>query len=96
MPFTVDTVAFKDALESGLIAGGALDVVEGETKVFNQKFDTESPLQIYNELRNISNLLLTPHIGFFTDHAVKNMVVESLNDTLAFLENRPTEHEIKL
>lgn len=90
----IDTVAFRDALLDHQFAGGGLDVVENETQVFNQKFADETPVPLYNELKQIPNLLLTPHIGFFTDHAVRNMVVESLDDTLAFLENRPTEHEI--
>lgn len=91
----IDTVAFRDALKTNQIAGGALDVVEDETQVFNLSFEKETPNALYNELEQIPNLLLTPHIGFFTDHAVRNMVVQSLDDTLAFIEGRPTEHEIK-
>lgn len=90
----IDTVAFRDALVKHQFAGGALDVVENETQVFNQKFKDSTPVPLYNELKTIPNLLLTPHIGFFTDHAVRNMVVESLDDTLALIEGRPTEHEI--
>lgn len=92
----IDTVAFHDALVQNQFAGGALDVVENETKVFNQKFTDSTPVPLYDDLKKIPNLLLTPHIGFFTDHAVKNMVVESLDDTLALIEGKPTDHEIRL
>ncbi len=61
----IDTVAFRDALLNHQFAGGGLDVVEDETQVFNQKFDKETPVPLYNELKQIPNLLLTPHIGFF-------------------------------
>ncbi len=50
----------------------------------------------YNQLKQFTNVLLTPHIAFFTDHAVKNMVMQSLDDTLAIITGGHSDHEFKL
>jgi len=89
----VDTQALISALNNQQIAGAALDVVEDETKVFNKKFDGTTPVDHYNQLKKMTNVLLTPHVAFFTDHAVKNMVMQSLDDTLAIINGGKSEHE---
>ncbi|GAX07352.1 D-lactate dehydrogenase [Secundilactobacillus silagincola] len=89
----VDTQALISALNNQQIAGAALDVVEDETKVFNKKFDGPTPVDHYNQLKKMTNVLLTPHVAFFTDHAVKNMVMQSLDDTLAIISGGKSEHE---
>ncbi|GAW98750.1 D-2-hydroxyacid dehydrogenase [Secundilactobacillus mixtipabuli] len=89
----VDTQALIRALNNQQIAGAALDVVEDETKIFNQKFDGPTPIEHYNQLKQMANVLLTPHVAFFTDHAVKNMVMQSLDDTLAIISGGKSEHE---
>ncbi|MFD1125007.1 D-2-hydroxyacid dehydrogenase [Lentilactobacillus raoultii] len=91
----VDTEALITALQQSQLAGAALDVVEHETNIFNLKFDKQTPEPLYNELKKLPNVLLTPHIGFFTDIAVENMVKQSLDDTLAIIEGRQSRHEIK-
>ncbi len=90
----VDTQALIDALTQKRLAGAALDVVEGETKIFNHQFKNETPVPLYNHLKKIPNVLLTPHIAFFTDIAVENMVKQSLDDALTVIEGRHSDHEI--
>lgn len=66
------------ALKSGHIAGCAVDVFPSEPSSNKEKF--ESPLQ------NLSNVILTPHIGGSTEEAQKNIgheVSESLKRCLA-------------
>ncbi|MCH5461955.1 D-2-hydroxyacid dehydrogenase [Lactobacillus sp. LC28-10] len=92
----VDTQALIEALNCQELAGAALDVVEDETQIFNLRFDHETPVPHYNRLRQLDNVLLTPHIGFFTDHAVKNMVMQSLDDTLAVISGGHSAHEVSL
>ena len=61
----IDEQALLDALESGRIAGAALDVLDGE---FVPGFDvSRHPLTKY--ARTHDNLLLTPHIGGSTRDA---------------------------
>lgn len=40
----------------------------------------------------MSNVIITPHVGFYTNLAVKNMVDISLDDVLAILNGETTAH----
>lgn len=89
----VDTQALLTALKEGKIAGAALDTLTGEENFFNvdlrgQKLPSEKLI----ELRKLDNVIITPHVGFYTNIAVQNMVDISLNDTLAILEGKNCEH----
>lgn len=70
----VDTEAMIDALESGRLGGAALDVVEGETGLYH--FDKTSA-QIRNRalsiLKDMPNVIVTPHMAFYTREAVEQM-----------------------
>lgn len=90
----IDTAALLEALENKQIAGAAIDVVEEETKIFNLKFDGPTPVEPYNYLKKLPNVILTPHIGFYTDIAVERMVKQSLNDALAIIQSGHSPHEI--
>lgn len=63
--FVLDTVALKRHLDSGHIAGAALDVFETEPRTNGPHFD--SPL------RGTPNVILTPHIAGSTEEAQENI-----------------------
>ncbi|AVK62059.1 bifunctional amino acid aminotransferase/2-hydroxyacid dehydrogenase [Lactobacillus sp. CBA3605] len=87
------TAALVAALKAGEIAGAALDTVEGEAALFNQNHQGEvlqDPL--IAQLMQMPNVILTPHIGFYTNLAVQNMVEISLNDVVTILNGGQTEH----
>lgn len=42
----------------------------------------------------MNNVILTPHIAFFTNIAVQNMVDISLDDVITILNGQPSEHEV--
>ena len=44
----------------------------------------------------MDNVFLTPHVAFYTDIAVKNMVKQSLDDTLKLINGKPTKHTINV
>jgi D-3-phosphoglycerate dehydrogenase len=73
----MDTAALIDALQNNLIAGAALDVLE------NEKLSTLTPLQKeqFDYLLHKKNVLITPHIGGYSNEAFYKMsriIVEKL------------------
>ena len=91
----VDTDALIAALKNKKLAGAALDTLTGEENFFN--FDLrgkELPSEQLKELRAMNNVILTPHVGFYTNVAVQNMVDISLNDVLAIISEKRSDHEI--
>ena len=76
--FVVDMDALKDALVSGHISGAAVDVFPTEPKKSGDPFD--SPL------RNLPNVILSPHVGGSTEEAqraIGEFVATKIRDYLA-------------
>lgn len=45
-------------------------------------------------LHDLDNVILTPHIAFFTNLAVKNMVDFALTDVLTILNGQESPHTV--
>ncbi|MFX3619312.1 MAG: D-2-hydroxyacid dehydrogenase [Sporolactobacillus sp.] len=91
----VDTAALIATLKNKGIAGAALDTLVGEEKFFNLDLrGKDIPSEHLKTLRAMTNVLITPHIGFYTNLAVKNMVEISLNDVLSILNTGTSEHQV--
>lgn len=81
----LDTEAFIPALESGRLGGAALDVLEGEEGIFYvdcRNRPIESKLLV--QLQQMSNVLVSPHIAYYTDHALRDTVENSLINCVRF------------
>ena len=72
----VDTDALVRALETGAIAGAAVDV-----------FDDE-PLALGHRLRDTPRLLATPHIGYVTKETYEIFYGEMVEAIAAYLRDR--------
>ena len=94
----MDTHALIDALQRHEIAAAGLDVIEGEATLFGQTLKPGEPTgnPAYDTLAAMPNVVITPHIAFFTDIAVRNMAQQSLNDALTIIQGGTNEHEIHL
>ncbi|QVI34030.1 bifunctional amino acid aminotransferase/2-hydroxyacid dehydrogenase [Lacticaseibacillus chiayiensis] len=91
----VDTGALIQSLKDHEIAGAALDTIEGEAGIFGE--DRSQSLVDNPELETLKtmpNVEITPHIGFYTDAAVKNMVDISLDDVKLILEGGHSPHQV--
>jgi D-specific alpha-keto acid dehydrogenase len=81
----LDTEALIQALETGRLGGAALDVLEGEEGIFyvdcsNKTIDSKPLLR----LQELPKVLISPHTAFYTDHALSDMVENSIINCLKF------------
>ena len=92
----IDEEALIAALDSGQIAGAALDVMEDETQVFNHDLGNRKPdYPAFNNLFARDNVLISPHRAFYTDVAVRNMVFESFQASRDLFEKGYSDKEVK-
>ncbi|MBW0223398.1 D-2-hydroxyacid dehydrogenase [Lentilactobacillus parabuchneri] len=91
----VDTPALVAALENKEIAAAAIDTFEGENTIVGQdltgqEIDNDS----LKKLLAMPNVNVTPHIGFYTEVAVQNMIEIALNDVVTILNGEKSPHEV--
>lgn len=90
----VDTDALMKALDTGKIAGAGLDVFEGEELIKEEaellKYSEGSDklqqvLKSYMMLRR-DNVVITPHIGFYSQEAENKILETTISNIRAFLD----------
>lgn len=81
----VDSYALIDGLESGKIGYAAIDTFEEEFGLYYKNLERE---QIVNRIRSIlqsfQNVILTPHMAFYTEQSTSDMVGTTVRGLLAF------------
>ena len=85
----IDTEALIEGLESGRIGAAALDVVEDEAGLFH--FDRKSdPIghRAISILKDMPNVIFTPHMAFYTQEAIGDMVGHSIESCVLELGGR--------
>jgi D-specific alpha-keto acid dehydrogenase len=88
----IDTEALTLALENGRLGGAALDVLEGEEGIFYTDFGGRSVQnELLARLQELPNVLISPHTAYYTDHALRDIVENSLINCLKF--ERENRHE---
>lgn len=75
----IDTSALLDALESGKVGSAALDVIENEIGIFygDYKYQVIGHREM-SILKDLPNVLMLPHMAFYTENAVSDMVEHSI------------------
>lgn len=81
----IDTEALIAALEDGRLGGAALDVLEGEEGIFYADH-TDTPIdnEPLRRLQHLPNVLISPHTAYYTDHALRDTVENSLINCSTF------------
>lgn len=93
----IDTDALLRALDSGKVAGAGLDVYEDEVGIFNNdlgSFDNIPDERLKNLMKR-ENVIVTPHIAFYTKKAVKNMVYFAMNASKDLNETGTSDKLVK-
>ncbi|MGO3048806.1 lactate dehydrogenase [Staphylococcus casei] len=88
----VDTKALVNALDNGKIKGAALDTYEGEKGLFpsDQREGTFED-ELLKHLITRQDVIVSPHIAFYTDAAVENLIVDALDATIEVLQTGDTQ-----
>jgi len=79
----IDEGALKDALKSGKVAGAALDV-----------FEHEPPEE--NELLEMEEVIVTPHLGASTEEAQKAAAMVIAEEVIEALKNKPVRNAVNM
>ncbi len=81
----IDTQALIAALKSGKVGFAALDTFEGEAGLYYLNKETQ---RLDNDnmalLKSFPNVILSPHMAFYTEQAVSDMVENSIKGLLGF------------
>lgn len=89
--------AIIEAVESGKIGGFATDVLEGEGSIFFKNFENPEDLSdpiVSKAIELYPKVLITPHIGSYTDEALTNMIEYSLENMVEILETGTCKNKL--
>jgi D-lactate dehydrogenase len=93
----VDTEALLWALDEGILAGAGLDVLEGEEGIAEERQllrpgvaseQLQAAIRAHLLLRR-ENVVITPHIAFYSDEALQRLLNTTVANIRAFLAGRP-------
>ena len=84
-----------DALKSGKVAGLATDVYPNEASFVRRNMAGSELDTLLTELVGMDNVIVTPHIAFYTDTAVEGIVTQTLANLMSFADTGSCPNELK-
>jgi D-specific alpha-keto acid dehydrogenase len=85
----LDTEALLRALESGRLSGAALDVLDGEEGIFYADCRSKAiDNTLLLRLQELPNVVISPHTAYYTDHALRDAVENTIVNCLSFESGR--------
>lgn len=83
----VDSKALIEAIESGKLGGAGLDVFDGDRLIYYRDLKGE-PIGNHDMavLNFLPNVLMLPHMAFYTDHSVSDMVENSIKSCVEYIK----------
>ncbi len=92
----VDTAALIDAVESGQVGAAALDTIENEANLYYlDKSRDILPNRDRAVLMSYPNVIVTPHMAFYTEEDVEHMVSSNVDALLAFDRGEDSPFEVR-
>lgn len=94
----IDTKALVSGLKSGIIAGFGSDVLEGEKELKDEKNflasvigneEEKEMLNLNHELMKMPNVIITPHVAFYTFEAVASIQKTTIENIQGYLSGSP-------
>lgn len=92
----IDSSDLIDAIENGKVGGAGIDCFEGEEEVvrMDHLYDDRVKNHDYIVLKSFQNTIVSPHVAFYTDQAVSDMVRTSLESLKQFGQGEEVPLEV--
>jgi len=93
----VDTDALVEGLESGKIYGAGIDTLENEVEIFFKDFKGKTlPVPAFEKLIDMyPKVIITPHVGSYTDEAALNMIETTFDNIKEYLDTGDCKNKIQ-
>ena len=92
----VDTEALVAAVESGKVGAAALDTIENEADLYYRDLSRDVlPNRDRSVLMAFPNVIVSPHMAFYTAEDVRAMIFNSASALLAFSRGEDTPLEVR-
>jgi D-lactate dehydrogenase len=91
----INTVDAMEALKTGQLGYLGIDVYEGEKELFFKDL-SESVIQddLIERLMSFNNVLITPHLGFFTKEALEQIAITTIQNFTDFENGSTLKNEV--
>lgn len=85
----VETEALIHGLETGILAGAGLDVLEDEIEMRIQSREESESKELNDKLVEMDNVIITPHIASNTKEAMDRIKQTTVDNIKAFINSSP-------